>query len=203
MSTKVKKIIDDELKEKVIDILMNYNKFKRDIKVLEENKELLEDLFYGSDELIKEMFIPEHKSSGKYCSDTVVEKQAFYNMTSKEITEKQIKKKREELRNEIEMCKSKIKYKSKLIRIFDNILNDMCESDKKLIELTYIDKKKNRYTWEDIVLNYNAGRRYALNKQTIENRQKELIQMITDGLRKIRLNISVLTVYRLGGWNVN
>lgn len=199
MSTKVKKIINDEFKEKVIDILMNYNKMKREIEVLRANKDFFEYLLYSGDEVIKEMFITEHKSSGQYCPDTPVEREAFYNMSSKEITAKQVKQKRIELKIEIEKCESRIKYKTQLITIFDNILNDMCKSDRKLIELAYIDKKRNRYTWEDIVSNYNNGRRYAYSKQTIENRQKELIERITNELREKRLNISLITVYRLGG----
>ena len=199
MSTKAKINTNDEFKEKVIDILRNLNQLRRDIKALMANQDLFKHLRNSSDEVIMETFITEYKSSGKYDPSSLVEKEALHNMESKEITAKQVKKKRLELELEIEKCESKIKYKTQLIRIFENILNDMCDSDRRLIELTYIDKKRNRYTWEDIVMNYNIGRRYALSKQTIENRQKELIQRITDELKKYRSNISLITVYRLGG----
>lgn len=189
-----------DIKAKVIDILKNKKVIEADIEVLRENGKMLKELKYSSDDVIIVMIEDDYsKGNGAYNNDSVVEREAIRNEANQEITQRKIKKKREQIESEIEKCNSLISYKKRLLKVIDITLNSLSKDDRLIIELNYIDRNFRKYSWLDIVNNYNENRikrhLFSLSPQMIYRKKIDLIDNICDRLR----NNSCIVLYKIGG----
>lgn len=197
MSTDINIYDKEKFKTKVINILCNYNKNRSKIKVLVDYKNYLIKLSNSNDRIIAERYISKSKSSGAYSNNTEVEAAVLRN----EYTEANVKRKRIEIREEIENLESIIAHKETLLKIIDDILHDMNPSDQELIKLVYIDKEKNKDTWNDILQKYNSVKKrgYAVTTQTLRNWIDGIVKNIVDALSDIRMAISYIVLYEIEG----
>jgi hypothetical protein len=189
-----------DIKAKVIDILKNKRILEADIEVLKENKKMLTEFKYSSDDVIIAMIEDDYsRGNGAYNGDDIVVREVLHNEASKEITQRKIKKKREQIESDIEKCESILRYKKRLLNVIKITLNSLSEDDKLMIELNYIDRNFRKYSWLDIVNNYNENRikrhLFSLSPQMIYKKKNDLIDNICDRLR----NNSCIILYRIGG----